>query len=236
MLGAKQEGQGKDDFLRYFFRNQSNVLFTGLPAAEVNFYNKDIMLEYNIDEKFINNIITENLAEINQAMQGITSVINVSPYFGVPVMCLSIPYRQGRSVLPMVMLIDLRSSFMELIDTRGITQTFIVNEKGEIIAHPEVNLVIDAVNLSGAKVVEDMFKQKVSSGQIKYNNESGETILGSFKKIPTGRLGIITEVNENVAFEQIYIIQRRNIYLMIMVLSLAVLICLFLFKITDLPC
>ena len=235
MLGANQEGQGKDDFVRYFFRNQSNVLFTGLPAADVNFYNKDIMLEYNIDENFINNIVSENSDEINQAMQGITSVINVSPYFGIPVMCLSIPYRQGRSVLPMVMLIDLRSSFMELIDTRGITQTFIVNENGEIIAHPEVDLVIDAVNLSELKVVEDMFKQKVSSGQIRYNNDSGETILGSFKKIPTGRLGIITEVNENVAFEQIYIIQRRNIYLMIMVLSLAVLIVYFFSKSVTYP-
>lgn len=230
MLGANQEGEGKEDFVRFFFRNQSNVLFTGIPSAEVNFYNKDIMLEYNIDENFIDNIITENSSEINQAMQGITSVINVSPYFGIPMMCLSIPYRQGRSVLPMVMLIDLRSSFMELIDTKGITLTYIVNEEGELIAHPEEDMVIDAVNLSGLKVVEDMFDQPVASGQIRYTAESGETNLGSFKKIPTGRLGIITEVNEDIAFEQIYIIQRRNIYLMIMVLSLAVLIVYFFSK------
>ncbi len=57
MLGANQEGEGKEDFVRYFFRNQENVLFTGIPEAEVNFYNKDIMLEYIIDEKFIDNII-----------------------------------------------------------------------------------------------------------------------------------------------------------------------------------
>ena len=235
MLGANQEGEGKEDFVRYFFRNQSNVLFTGLPSAEVNFYNKDIMLEYNIDENFIDNIITENSSEINQAMQGITSVINVSPYFGVPVMCLSIPYRQGRSVLPMVMLIDLRSSFMELIDTRGITLTYIVNEKGDLIAHPEEEMVIDAVNFSELEVVKDMFDQPVSSGQIRYVKESGETNLGSYKKIPTGRLGIITEVNESVAFEAIYIIQRRNIYLMVMVLSLAVLIVYFFSKSMTIP-
>ena len=230
MLGANQEGEEKDDFVRYFFRNQNNVLFTGLPSVNINFYNKDIMLEYNIDENFIDNIITENLSEINNAMQGITSVINVSPYFGIPMMCLSVPYRQGRSVLPMVMLIDLRSSFMELINTKGITQTYIVNDKGELIAHPEEDMVIDAVNLSSLKVVEDMFDQPVSSGQIRYTNEKGDTNLGSFKKIPTGRLGIITEVNEDIAFEQIYIIQRRNIYLMIMVLSLAVLIVYFFSK------
>ena len=235
MLGSNQEGEGKDDFVRYFFRNQSNVLYTGLPSSEINFYNKDIMLEYNIDENFIKNIIVENSSEINHAMQGITTVINVSPYFGVPVMCLSIPYRQGRSVFPMVMLIDLRSSFMDLIDTKGITLTYIVNEKGEIIAHPEENLVIDAVNLSSLKVVKDMFAQPVSSGQIRYTNESGETNLGSYKKIPTGRLGIITEVNEDIAFEAIYIIQRRNIYLMIMVLSLAVLIVYFFSKSLTFP-
>ena len=235
MLGSNQEGEGKDDFVRYFFRNQSNVLYTGLPSSEINFYNKDIMLEYNIDDNFIKTIISENSAEIDQAMQGITTVINVSPYFGVPVMCLSIPYRQGRSVFPMVMLIDLRSSFMDLIDTKGITLTYIVNEKGEIIAHPEENLVIDAVNLSGLKVVKDMFSQPVSSGQIRYTNESGETNLGSYKKIPTGRLGIITEVNEDIAFEAIYIIQRRNIYLMIMVLSLAVLIVYFFSKSLTFP-
>ena len=235
MLGANQEGEGKEDFVRYFFRNQENVLFTGIPEAEVNFYNKDIMLEYNIDEKFIDNIIDENSSEINQAMQGITSVINVSPYFGVPMMCLSIPYRQGRSVLPMVMIIDLRTSFMELIDTRGITLTYIVNEKGELIAHPEEDMVIDGSNLSSLEVVEDMFNQPVSSGQIRYTTESGQTNLGSYKKIPTGRLGIITEVNEDIAFEAIYIIQRRNIYLMIMVLSLAVLIVYFFSKTLTFP-
>ena len=235
MLGTNQEEKGKEDFIRYFFRNQSNVLFTGLPSSEINFFNKDIMLEYNIDENFILNIIEENSDEINQAKQGITSVINVSPYFGVPVMCLSIPYKQGRSVLPMVMLIDVRSSFMNLIDTRGITLTYILNDKGDIIAHPDEDLVIDAVNLSELKVVKDMFSKPVSSGQIRYTDDAGKSSLGSYKKIPTGRLGIITEVSESIAFEAIYIIQRRNIYLMIMVLSLAVLIVYFFSKTLTFP-
>ncbi len=235
MLGANQVGEERENFIRYFFRNQSNVFFVGIPEIEVNFYNKDIMLEYNIDENFINNIISENTDDIDQAKQGLTAVLNVSPYFGVPVMCLSIPYRQGREVLPMVMLIDLRSSFMNLIDTRGITLTYIVNEKGDVIAHPEEEFIIDAINFGEIKVVKDMFSQPVNSGQIRYSTDTGSSFLGSYKKIQTGRLGIITEVDEKLAFEAVYIIQRRNIYLMIMVLSFAVLVVYFFSKSLTYP-
>ncbi len=235
MLGANQAGEEREDFVRYFFRNEPGVIFVGLHEIGANFYNKDILLDYNINEDFINNIITENADEINQAKQGITAVINVSPYLGVPVMALAIPYRQGRDLLSMVMLIDVRKSFMKLIETRGITLTYIVNEKGEIIAHPEESFVVDAKNLSGLRVVKDMLASPVSSGQIRFSDETDKTYLGSYRKIPTGRLGIITQVEENVAFEAVYNIQRRNIYLMVMVLSITVLIVYFFSKTLTSP-
>ncbi len=235
MLGANQAEEENEDFIRYFFRNEPGVIFAGVPEIGANFYNKDILLDYNIDENFINNIISENAEEVGQAKQGITSVINVSPYLGVPVMALSIPYRQGRDLLSMVMLIDVRKSFMKLIETKGITLTYIVNEKGEIIAHPEESFIINAENLSSLKVVKDMLASPVSSGQIRFSDDKNKTYLGSYRKIPTGRLGIITQVDENVAFEAVYNIQRRNIYLMIMVLSITVLIVYFFSKTLTSP-
>ncbi|HAX18054.1 MAG TPA: adenylate/guanylate cyclase domain-containing protein, partial [Actinobacteria bacterium] len=235
MLGANQAGEDKEDFVRYFFRNEPGVIFVGLHEIGVNFYNKDILLDYNIDENFINNIITENTDEINQAKDGITAVINVSPYLGVPVMTLAIPYRQGRDLLSMVMLVDVRKSFMKLIETKGITLTYIVNEKGEIIAHPDESYIIDAQNISEQKVVKDMLASPVSTGQIRFTDENSKTYLGSYRKITTGRLGIITQVEESVAFEAVYNIQRRNIYLMVMVLSITVLIVYFFSKTLTSP-
>ncbi len=97
-------------------------------------------------------------------------------------------------------------------------------------------MVIDGSNLSSLEVVEDMFNQPVSSGQIRYTTESGQTNLGSYKKIPTGRLGIITEVNEDIAFEAIYIIQRRNILPHDNGSFACSTYCIFLFKNTYFPC
>jgi adenylate cyclase len=75
-----------------------------------------------------------------------------------------------------------------------------------------------------------MLKSRIDNGQRRYRDEDGVNRIGSFKKIGIGGMGVISTVSEERAFKSVYRIQRRNILIMIIVLTLAVCIVYFFSK------
>jgi adenylate cyclase len=101
---------------------------------------------------------------------------------------------------------------------------FMVNGGGDVIAHSDSRRVLAAAGYANLPIVRLMFKSKVDNGQTRYSDEKGRYYLGSFKKIGVAGAGVIATVSEDTALAAVYGIQRRNIYLMVIVLNVAVLI------------
>ncbi len=80
-----------------------------------------------------------------------------------------------------------------------------------------------------------MMKSKLDNGQTRYKNEAGIFHLGSFKKIGFSGIGVVSSVSEDLALQEVYNIQRRNIYITVIVLILAILIVYFFIKSLTTP-
>ena len=126
-------------------------------------------------------------------------------------------------------------SLLKAFKTSGITNVFMVNDKGDIIAHPDSSLVVSGANYITIPIVKMMMKSKIDNGQTRYADEKGIYHLGSFKKLGIASSGIIATVEEDKAFQEVYNIQRRNIYLMIILLTSAVLVVFFFGKTLTTP-
>ena len=225
LLGAGDESTGSQiNFKSYYFRSERNILFAGIPEEDRLFYNESLLAELDVSESFIQGIVDDHGDQIRLAMGGTPSVFNVSTYFGVPVLGLTIPYKQEQGIKTLFILVETRESLQKAVQSRGITSTFIADSAGDLMAHPDNTILTSGVNMGDLPIVRELFSSAVNTGQIRYTADDGESYLGSYKKISFGRLGVITTVPEALAFEAIYRIQRRNILLMVMFVALAVLI------------
>ncbi|MDC7241006.1 MAG: adenylate/guanylate cyclase domain-containing protein, partial [Spirochaetales bacterium] len=225
LLGAGDGSTGSQkDFESYYFRSERSILFAGIPEENRLFYNQGLLGELDVSELFINSVVEDYDEQIRLAEGGTPSVFNVSTYFGIPVLGITIPYKQEQGIKTLFILVETRDSLQKAVQSRGITSTFIADSAGDLMAHPDNTILTSGVNMGDLPIVRELFSSAVNTGQIRFTANDGEIYLGSYKKVSFGRLGVITTVPEALAFEAIYRIQRRNILLMVMFVALAVLI------------
>ncbi len=160
------------------------------------------------------------------SFNGAVLVRNVSPGFKLPVLGISLPLKgfEGRRI--MVILIESRG-FLRAFPAGGTTRTFLVNFQGDVLAHPDSKLVLTRTNMAETPIVQAMMRSKTDNRQLRYQDAQGVHHLGFFQKLGVYGLGVIATVAEKRAFEAVYGIQRRNIYIMLIFLNLAILIVFF---------
>ena len=113
---------------------------------------------------------------------------------------------------------------------------FMVNEKGDVILHPDPEVVKARSNFLKKKVVKKMWQAPVTSGQTRYKDTGNDVVyLASYKKLSTGNYGLIAQVDTDVVFEPARTIRNRNLILMGIFLTIAVVIVYFFAKLISNP-
>jgi adenylate cyclase len=217
--------------------NEKDFIFLGIAVSSGNgeikfidsYYNNSVMELSQISRANIREAHIANSRIFARSLGGGNVIHNMSQGFGVPVIGISIPFQSdarggARSILVSYIKLD---RFLQTFKTTGITKAFLVNDRGDIVAHPDSTVVLSEANFINLPIVEMMTKSTLDNGQTRYRDENGVFHLGSFKKIGIGGCGVIATVDEKKAFQEVYNIQRRNIYLMIVVLTVVIMIVFF---------
>jgi len=205
---------------------------TGRSQFTRTFYNAPLMNKYIVSR---NDLAAshESYREIfDQSFSGVTAINNASQLLNSPAFVISYPHERGldgnvASVMVSYVRLD---NILKTFTAKGITTIYMVNYKGDVIAHPDKNLVKSSTNMASVPICAMMMKSKADNGQTRYRDESGIYYLGSFKKIDTGGFGIIASAEESKAFQAVYDIQFRNILITAMILVAAIMIIFFFGK------
>ena len=231
-------------FTDLFFANDRNMLYVGICRPAGNAYRTDDFI-FSKTAFAENRFSLADMPRINagsaeafgRAFGGEAYVQNVSKSFGVPAVVMALPFQKNAdgSVASVVFGYLKLDKFLQAFQTKDIFETFMVNSGGDIIAHPDSKIVLSHGNFINLPIVEEMLKSKLDNGQKRFRDADGAYLLGSFKKIGIGGLGVISTVSEEKAFKAVYQIQRRNLLIMIIVLTLAVLIVYFFSKTITTP-
>ena len=232
MLKDNSSGGDKMDYL------DSDILFSGIIRSkklhspvqfDKQFYNMPIMQRYLLPDKKIRDIHNRSIKIFTRSFNGETVIQNVSQGLETPVMLLSKPYRiiRGRPVTSVLVVYMKLDNLLKVFQTTGIIEPFMVNDRGDIIAHPDGKIVLSTGNLASLPIVDRMLKSSFDNSQTRYSDKNNAYYLASFKKLGLAGCGVIATVEEDIAFQEVYNIRRRNIYLMIIMLSAAILIVFF---------
>lgn len=220
--------QGKVD---QFFLKNPRFIFLGVAKKTETDYK--FLYEFTQEKIFIDNKIEKSLMpiiheitkeDIIRGFGGASAVINASSKFNFPVLALVVPVETNPEEVLLLYLepTEIMGTFQSALQT-DIFQVFMVNQKGEVIAHSDDKETISMGNKAELPIVKKMLSSNVDNGSQKYTVEK-EEFLGSFQLLDFSGLGIVSTVESDKVFEAIYQIQRRNIIITIIILTISFII------------
>jgi signal transduction histidine kinase len=123
-----------------------------------------------------------------------------------------------------VAVVDLRMDrILKLLSHRKIATAYLVDSEGQVIAHPDVNLVNSHASLADVPIVQDSMKSPVSL-QLKPFEWKGVRWLGAFSSVDVGGLSVISQVQESYAFKATQKLIYKSILFALLVITAALLV------------
>lgn len=161
-------------------------------------------------------------AYFKKAMGGETyfSDVIISGSTGMPIVVLATPIEQGGKTIGVIgASIDL-SSLSQLsssVETGETGYGFIVEANGQLIAHPDQNLITEMTNVSYLEPVSEAIQGNTGISQYTYNDSEK---LAAYTYMPNTRWGVVVQTPISEAFAEIH--KQRN-YMFLLVFGFTVL-------------
>ncbi|AVV51350.1 adenylate/guanylate cyclase domain-containing protein [Leptospira santarosai] len=240
IVGALVKGKEGISFADIFFQNDPDFIYAGLyqiegdsPFAVNQFYNEPYLSELGISPKTIFNLVQNRPGFIQKSVLTGGRMENLSAEFKEPIFAIAIPSSGSNSnVLVLILRLE---KFLNAFQKQDISEVFMVNGEGDLIAHSDAKLLQSNTNFMNLPIVESMVKSSENTKQIEYKDKDGKAWFGSYQKLGFGGAAVISIVPEDKAFEAVYKIQKTNLLIMGIALCLALLIVFFFAKTITKP-
>lgn len=213
------------------YENEGEVLQPRNKAINPAFLKNSALSEEDIESQ-----VLRNQKFFSEAFLGQAVVVNTSQGYAEPSFAVAIPASENGSMDTILIMIVKLEKIVGAFEKKGIITTFLVNGEGYVIVHPKEELVQSAKNLSNLPIVKSMLTSPDNIRQESFlDPETAERFLGTFRKVGFASIGVITIVPEDKAFEAVYLIQERSLYIAGLGLSFALIFVFFFSKTITKP-
>lgn len=239
---GSESGKSKDFFIHMLFESDPHFVMLGIYKKDEshlfpirNVFNKRHLEEKKISETDLTDLISKNESIFLESFNGKSLLQNLTPKFKEKIFAVSLPAGSSGKVNAILIMIVNLEKIQSAFGKGGAFETFIVNRNGLVIAHQDEKIIQSGADFSKLPIVQNMQSSAIGNGNVIYKNPDGKNYLGSFKKIGFADSGVITTISEDKAFQAVYEIQERNIYIMIISLSASLMIVFFFAKSISRP-
>jgi adenylate cyclase len=221
---------------RFFFeRNENIAALAVLEAETVLVPNEAYLFSRGISTEALKSYFVSGGSRFDSAdlEEGI-KLFNASPVFQTPLltMILSRSLKAGGAQTLGVLF-----SPGELTETfgTGANASFLINQKGEVLLHPDPGLMLGGADFSRTPMVASMLNTGNDDRQVSYTGEEGREFFGAHYQIPRMDAVVITTIPYSVVFEAVKSVTWQNIWLTAAVICIAVLFVWFFSKTISSP-
>jgi two-component system, NtrC family, sensor kinase len=114
-------------------------------------------------------------------------------------------------------------------------ETYIVDERGEVVAHPNAAYVIEKRDVSANPLVKEAMRNAVTEGVKEFHGADGNDYIGAFGKVPRTRLWVLTQIPKAEALKATVELQHRTALFAAAVLLVAFIISIFFSRLLTSP-
>jgi adenylate cyclase len=216
---------------RDFFSHNMNI--AALSAGSALIANEEFLFANNLNQDDIKSYFDTRLAGDLARADRIT-LQNASSFFGQPLLG-AIFVRRNNSGNETIKILFAADDLGEAFGT-GTNTSFIVNDIGDLLLHPDIDLVTGGVNYSSLPIVAEVMSEGVSGKmQISFADRDGINYFGAYNKLAGTNVTVITTIPHSVVFEAVQRVTIQNIFLTGVVLFLAILFIWFFSKTLSSP-
>lgn len=186
-------------------------------------YNTFFLKQMQWNQSKLDQVIDRNAKFYGASGKGEIIVRN-SSIDSEPLLGVSAPFRSSdiRFFIAVTKMDILHSAFK----SSGITDNFLLSDDGMVLVHTKKELIPEFIDYSELSIFNKIKSSPINNGQTNYQDEAGVVFIASFKKIGLAGLTVVTTVPEEKAMEEVNNIQRRNFFLMVIILNLSILVVL----------
>ena len=204
----------------YLDRNPS-VAFIRVPGAR-DIVSQKFFIANEIDRSLIGPYLDTRKDVIDRAREGETIVTNASTAFGVPAAMLVVPYRDNGTRNTVIILFS-TEGLQSIVRTDSTSLTYAVGWDGELLAHPDFDLVKLGANYRDTELVSKLLSSPLDNMQMRYRDTDGTSYLGAFRKLGTGQVGVTVSTSVSLVYKAALSVVQQNMYLGGMVLLASIL-------------
>ncbi len=212
-----------------FFDSNKSIAAVYLPDQSKIFVNNPFFISRELEPSSALNYFMQEEELMEKAKNGYVEVSNASVFFSVPVLSFFYPYSSAGKNSVVAFLYS-SEELSETFSVSSVNQSFLVNKEGVVLIHSDLNLMMSASDESSNPIVHSMQNSPANNSQITYNTKNGDEYIGAFRKLAIGDCAVITTVSTDVILEGVRTTTRRNFYITISILALAILIIYFFSK------
>ena len=210
-----------------FFEKNPEFIYLGLSRNGEGFfrqfYNRRLMQSEGLSNSDIQKLNRINKSAIQNTFIGRFTLFNASTQKHL---ILGLCQKISRGFLVLYMRPE---RLLRGFEVQKTLKMFIVDEKGDVILHPDPLLIKAHSNLLKEEGIREMWQSAAIAGQLRYRSSTDNlSYIASYKKLSTANYALVAQVSVDFVFEPVRIIRNRNLILMAIFLILAV-VCLYFF-------
>ena len=206
-------------------------------SSDDRIVNAQFFISNEIESTVINEFLSARKEDVVKSIHGETIALNLSPFFGLPVMGLLFPWKENGRDQTCIIIFSIES-LSEILGTGSGNTTFMINNLDEIISHPDVEKVLAGTSYTNHELVKKIRESSfnnLESMQVPYKekDENGKktSYFGAYRKLNIADIVIITTVSYDTALEGVRKTRQDNIYLMLVIFFLSIIFVLIFAKV-----
>lgn len=216
-----------------FFDRNATIAYIGIPG-ERTIFNPKFFAAYELEKGVIAAYLATRSEQQTRAKAGESLLLNASAFLKLPAAALFAPYKDMGTENLMIVIFS-TENLQKIVQTDSSNLTYAVGYDGEIIAHPDIEMVKLAVNFKDVPIVAQCITSTMDNMQFRYKDADKNQFLGAFRKITLGQFAVTSSVPTDLVYGAALALARRNLYLTGIVLLLSILAVWFFSKTVSRP-
>lgn len=204
-----------------FFERNTNIAYIGVPNI-VDSYNEKFFLANEIDKERVEVFLLSKEEEFSLANDGELFVLNATPYFDFPMICLVGPYNEGGNKNRLMVLFS-TERLQEIVETGSAFVTYALSHNKEVIVHPDFEILKAGIPEKSKLLLTRIFSTEQESLQFVFKDEEGVRFFVASQKIDFANFVAVSRVPVDLVYQAVYEIATRNIILALIVLLTSIL-------------
>jgi len=218
-----------DIFYKYqkqnFFDRNSGIAYVGVPN-NVEAYNNKFFLANEIAEDLVKVFLETKEEEMEAGNRGELFVINATPYFDIPMMCLVGPYNEGGEKNRVVVLFS-TEKLQSIVEAGSAFTTYALSQSKEVLVHPDLDMLRAGIPEKSKTLLSRIYEMEQQAMQFSFKDEDDVEFFVASQKVDFGNFIAISKVRVSLVYKAVYEIAIRNIILASIVLLTSILIAWF---------